>query len=110
MLKQINNIPLGPIRTTEEAEKPYNKSKNRYRSILPYDHSRVKIQSNKSDYINANFIHGYHGKVNYIASQAPKNETAYDFLKLMMERKVRAVVMVTNVIESGKSKSLKYWS
>ena len=109
LLKQFNNIPLGPILSIEEAQKPCNKSKNRYLNILPYDHSRVKLQSDKSDYINANFIHDYHGKVNYIAAQAPKNETAYDFLKLMMERKVPAVVMVTNVIENGKNKSYQYW-
>ena len=109
LLKEFNSIPMGAIHSTEEAEKPCNKSKNRYRNILPYDHSRVKLQSEKSDYSNANFIHGYHGKVNYIAAQAPKDETAYDFLKLMMERKVPAVVMVTNVIENGKNKSYQYW-
>ena len=109
LLKEFNSIPICAIHSTEEVEKPCNKNKNRNRNILPYDHSRVKLQSDKSDYINANLIHGYHGKVNYIAAQAPKNETAYDFLKLMMERKVPAVVMVTNVIENGKNKLYQYW-
>ncbi|XP_032594658.1 tyrosine-protein phosphatase corkscrew isoform X2 [Drosophila grimshawi] len=44
-----------------EGYKEENKSKNRYRNILPYDHTRVKLQdvdrsTPGAEYINANYI------------------------------------------------------
>lgn len=47
-------------------EAPFNLSKNRYKDILPYDHSRVTLSVREgeqgSDYMNANFIEGATGK------------------------------------------------
>ena len=55
------------------AEMPVNMPKNRYAHILPYDHSRVKLQSidgeEGSDYINANFIPGFNSPREFIATQ-----------------------------------------
>ena len=53
---------------------PANKPKNRYKNILPFDHSRVKlIEVNEGqeggDYINANFLDGFKQKGAYIATQ-----------------------------------------
>ncbi|XP_026500761.1 tyrosine-protein phosphatase corkscrew-like isoform X1 [Vanessa tameamea] len=46
--------------TTEEGLKPQNVNKNRYRNILPFDQTRVKLRRNddktQSDYINASYI------------------------------------------------------
>uniref|UniRef100_H2ZZE3 protein-tyrosine-phosphatase n=1 Tax=Latimeria chalumnae TaxID=7897 RepID=H2ZZE3_LATCH len=44
-----------------EGQRPENKSKNRYKNILPFDHTRVSLQTIDdsvvgSDYINANYI------------------------------------------------------
>ncbi|XP_023088268.1 tyrosine-protein phosphatase non-receptor type 6 isoform X4 [Piliocolobus tephrosceles] len=44
-----------------EGQRPENKGKNRYKNILPFDHSRVILQGRDSnipgsDYINANYI------------------------------------------------------
>ncbi|KAB1254506.1 Tyrosine-protein phosphatase non-receptor type 6 [Camelus dromedarius] len=44
-----------------EGQRPENKSKNRYKNILPFDHSRVILQGRNSnipgsDYINANYV------------------------------------------------------
>ncbi|XP_033718821.1 tyrosine-protein phosphatase non-receptor type 12 isoform X5 [Tursiops truncatus] len=48
------------IYPTATGEKEENVKKNRYKDILPFDHSRVKLTlktpSQDSDYINANFI------------------------------------------------------
>lgn len=49
-------------------------AKNRYKDILPFDHSRVKLQNVSSggcDYVNASHIKAEHSNRRYIASQAP---------------------------------------
>lgn len=42
------------------ADLPVNRPKNRFTNILPYDHSRVKLQPSDdeegSDYCNANYV------------------------------------------------------
>lgn len=42
------------------ADLPCNRPKNRFTNILPYDHSRFKLQpvddEEGSDYINANYV------------------------------------------------------
>ena len=53
---------------------PANQRKNRYKNILPFDHSRVKlVEVNEgqdgADYINANFLDGFKQKGAYIATQ-----------------------------------------
>ena len=41
----------------KEGQKPCNRQKNRYKNILPFDHTRVVLQPPwPHDYINANFI------------------------------------------------------
>ena len=48
--------------------------KNRYKDILPYDHTRVKLQgvpSGDCDYVNASHVQAHGTNKRYIASQAP---------------------------------------
>ena len=49
-------------------------NKNRYKDMLPYDHSRVRLQnvpSGDCDYVNASHIKSQRSNKHYIASQAP---------------------------------------
>ena len=49
-------------------------SKNRYNSIWPYEHSRVKLQGvspGGCDYVNANHIQPSFSNKRYIATQGP---------------------------------------
>ena len=49
-------------------------TKNRYKDILPYDHSRVRLQSvplGGCDYVNASHVKAGWSNRHYIASQAP---------------------------------------
>lgn len=50
----------GSTCTTTAADLPCNRPKNRFTNILPYDHSRFKLQpvddEEGSDYINANYV------------------------------------------------------
>ncbi|XP_078488049.1 uncharacterized protein LOC100177704 isoform X4 [Ciona intestinalis] len=92
-------------------EKPENKKKNRYKDILPFDTTRVKLSTtnNPSDYINASFIKGTDGKNSYIASQGPLPHTATDFWRMLWEYRISTIVMVCREIELGKQKCERYW-
>ncbi|XP_054763999.2 uncharacterized protein LOC129270704 [Lytechinus pictus] len=95
------------------ALKPENKTKNRFKNIVAFDHSRVVLEKLKddphSDYYNANFIKDDKGKKAFIASQAPNMASINDFWRLIWQENVCSVVMVTNTIEGGKDRCTVYW-
>uniref|UniRef100_A0A8C9ND55 protein-tyrosine-phosphatase n=1 Tax=Serinus canaria TaxID=9135 RepID=A0A8C9ND55_SERCA len=78
-----------------------------------YDHSRVRLQlldgDPHSDYINANYIDGYHRPRHYIATQGPMQETVKDFWRMIWQENSASVVMVTNLVEVGRVKCVRYW-
>uniref|UniRef100_A0A803YFI0 protein-tyrosine-phosphatase n=1 Tax=Meleagris gallopavo TaxID=9103 RepID=A0A803YFI0_MELGA len=80
------------IYPTATGEKEENVKKNRYKDILPFDHSRVKLTlktpPQDSDYINANFIKGVHGPKAYVATQGPLANTVIDFWRMIWEYNV----------------------
>ncbi|XP_074549106.1 receptor-type tyrosine-protein phosphatase mu-like isoform X7 [Halichoeres trimaculatus] len=97
----------------DSAKKDENRMKNRYGNIIAYDHSRVRLQpqdgESGSDYINANYVDGYHRPNHYIATQGPMQETVYDFWRMVWQENTAAIVMVTNLVEVGRVKCCKYW-
>lgn len=98
--------------TCEAANRPENKAKNRYKNIVAYDHSRVVLEKNKdsdSDYINANYIDGYSRPRKYIASQGPTSAIIVDFWRMLWQVNCNKLVMLTNLVETGKTKCEKYW-
>ncbi|XP_024907977.1 tyrosine-protein phosphatase non-receptor type 22 isoform X2 [Pteropus alecto] len=99
---------------TAVAERPKNIKKNRYKDILPYDHSRVELSLITSDedssYINANFIKGVYGPKAYIATQGPLPTTTLDFWRMIWEYSVLIIVMACMEFEMGKKKCERYWA
>ncbi|XP_073788355.1 receptor-type tyrosine-protein phosphatase mu isoform X8 [Danio rerio] len=97
----------------DSAKKDENRMKNRYGNIIAYDHSRVRLQNldgeQNSDYINANYIDGYHRPNHYIATQGPMQETVIDFWRMVWQENTATIVMVTNLVEVGRVKCCKYW-
>lgn len=97
----------------DSAKKDENRMKNRYGNIIAYDHSRVRLQmlegDNSSDYINGNYIDGYHRPNHYIATQGPMQETVYDFWRMVWYENTASIIMVTNLVEVGRVKCCKYW-
>eukprot|EP00105_Crassostrea_gigas_P043042 XP_019927190.1 PREDICTED: receptor-type tyrosine-protein phosphatase kappa-like isoform X2 [Crassostrea gigas] len=96
-----------------EGQKKENKTKNRFLTTFPYDHSRVVLTFMKdrsgSDYINANYIDSMEERKKYIATQGPKINTIIDFWRMVWQENVHQIIMLTNIIEDGKVKCEHYW-
>ncbi|KAK3594317.1 hypothetical protein CHS0354_028697 [Potamilus streckersoni] len=95
-----------------------NPSKNRYKSMYPYDCNRVILKrlwrhvseyENNSDYINASHIKGFEGCKCYIAAQGPINKTVDDFWWMVWQEGTECIFMLTNLNEMGKMKCIQYW-
>ncbi|XP_071838116.1 uncharacterized protein [Apostichopus japonicus] len=94
-------------------EKEENKEKNRFKNMLPYDHSRVVLESHGgdpySDYYNANYIKGLNGDKTFIACQGPNKASINDFWRMIWQENVHNIVMLTNLVERGRDRCLQYW-
>ncbi|NXH95422.1 PTPRJ phosphatase, partial [Pachycephala philippinensis] len=94
------------------AELPENRGKNRYNNVLPYDISRVKLSSQSpgtGDYINANYMPGYNSKKAFIAAQGPLPNTIEDFWRMIWEKSIYSIVMLTKCTEQARTKCEQYW-
>ncbi|XP_067118512.1 receptor-type tyrosine-protein phosphatase T-like, partial [Centruroides vittatus] len=137
--RQFMAIKKGQCKSWDMSKLPVNKPKNRYGNLLAYDETRVVLQiclnDPYSDYINANYVDGYKRPKRYIATQGdifkkleeiafsfysdaiyqififlgPKQTTIYDFWRMICQENVCKIVMVTNLMENGKTKCEKYW-
>lgn len=101
------------IYPTNAGEKEENVKKNRYKDILPFDHSRVKLglktTNQDTDYVNANFIKGMDGPETYIATQGPLPNTVIDFWRMIWEYNVAVIVMACREFEMGRKKCERYF-
>ncbi|XP_069845880.1 receptor-type tyrosine-protein phosphatase T isoform X8 [Dipodomys merriami] len=102
----IQALPEGQTASWDTAKEDENRNKNRYGNIISYDHSRVRLLvldgDPHSDYINANYIDGYHRPRHYIATQGPMQETVKDFWRMVWQENSASIVMVTNLVEVGR--------
>ncbi|CAI9550679.1 unnamed protein product, partial [Staurois parvus] len=86
-----------------------NKSRNRYRDVSPFDHSRIKLHREDNDYINASLIKMEEAQRSYILTQGPLPITCGHFWEMVWEQKSSGVVMLNRVIEKGSIKCAQYW-
>uniref|UniRef100_A0A8C5HCK0 protein-tyrosine-phosphatase n=1 Tax=Gouania willdenowi TaxID=441366 RepID=A0A8C5HCK0_GOUWI len=115
--EEYEALAEGQTAPWETAKKEENRNKNRYGNIIAYDHTRVRLQlldgDPHSDYINANYIdvsfYGYHRPRHYIATQGPMQETVRDFWRMVWQENSASIVMVTNLVEVGRVKCVRYW-
>ncbi|KAH1024894.1 hypothetical protein HUJ05_009730 [Dendroctonus ponderosae] len=85
-----------PDLSCNEASKPANVNKNRYRDISPCDLSIIMIPG--TNMVNR-----------YIATQGPLQTTTEDFWQMVLEQKSTLIVMLTTLVEKGRAKCHKYW-
>ncbi|XP_056606526.1 receptor-type tyrosine-protein phosphatase T isoform X10 [Triplophysa dalaica] len=114
--EEYEGLAEGQTAPWETAKKDENRNKNRYGNIIAYptdEHTRVRLQPLEgdphSDYINANYIDGYHRQRHYIATQGPMQETVRDFWRMIWQENSASIVMVTNLVEVGRVKCVRYW-
>ncbi|XP_060606228.1 multiple epidermal growth factor-like domains protein 10, partial [Ruditapes philippinarum] len=111
--KEFKKLPVGLQHPTTVAKNPGNAGKNRYKAMYAYDHCRVILKSLPdnpySNYINAAFIRGHLKENAYIAAQGPIDFTLDDFWRMIWEKDIQTVVMVTNLVELAKMKCIRYW-
>ena len=78
----------------------------RYSNIIPYDKNRVILRTpiSNCDYVNASWItHSLsRGSRTFIAAQGPLKETVRHFLQMILENKIKCVVMLTKLKEKSK--------
>ncbi|KAL5964286.1 Tyrosine-protein phosphatase non-receptor type 1 [Taenia solium] len=97
--------------TLSAANEVENRWKNRYRDIIPYDETRVLLESESTgDYINANFV-----KVKevpsrrYILTQGPLLQTAGHFWQMVWEQNCPIIIMLNRFTEKGTLKCFNYF-
>lgn len=112
---EFEEIPKrAPLLECSAAKAPHNQSRNRFKDVLPYDATRVKLtqrKDNSDGYINASHIKLSAATMNwwFIATQAPLPETSQDFWQMIWEQEVDVIAMLTAFQELGKQKCYMYW-
>ncbi|XP_062587027.1 cell death abnormality protein 1-like, partial [Saccostrea cucullata] len=111
-LKEFKMLPYGERFDCEIAKSKENMTKNRFKTVFPYDHSRVVLDTSQgftSDYINANYIENMEGERDFIACQGPLKNTLVDHWRMIWQENVEYIVMLTNLTEGPKVKCHQYW-
>ncbi|XP_037640147.1 tyrosine-protein phosphatase non-receptor type 6 isoform X3 [Sebastes umbrosus] len=105
-------------KSREEGQRPENKSKNRYKNILPFDDTRVILQDTDPDVVGSDYINGNYVRNNlwesgdqkvYIACQGCLATTINDFWQMVWQENTRVIVMTTREVEKGRNKCVPYW-
>uniref|UniRef100_A0AAX7SXM9 protein-tyrosine-phosphatase n=1 Tax=Astatotilapia calliptera TaxID=8154 RepID=A0AAX7SXM9_ASTCA len=112
--EEYEALAEGQTAPWETAKKDENRNKNRYGNIIAYDHTRVRLQlldgDPHSDYINANYI-----DVSVYTTTLEHTHmhiytvTVRDFWRMVWQENSASIVMVTNLVEVGRVKCVRYW-
>uniref|UniRef100_A0A8C7HKD9 protein-tyrosine-phosphatase n=1 Tax=Oncorhynchus kisutch TaxID=8019 RepID=A0A8C7HKD9_ONCKI len=106
--EEYEGLTEGQAAPWETAKKDENRNKNRYGNIIAYDHTRVRLQlldgDPHSDYMNANYIDYFTPLL-----PGPMQETVRDFWRMIWQENSGSIVMVTNLVEVGRVKCVRYW-
>uniref|UniRef100_A0AAY4A4G2 protein-tyrosine-phosphatase n=1 Tax=Denticeps clupeoides TaxID=299321 RepID=A0AAY4A4G2_9TELE len=105
-------------KSRDEGMRPENKSKNRYKNILPFDETRVVLQASDPDVVGSDYINGNYiinkllepdQQKDYIACQGCLATTINDFWQMVWQENSRVIVMTTREVEKGRNKCVPYW-
>ncbi|XP_044763396.1 uncharacterized protein LOC123320222 [Coccinella septempunctata] len=98
-----------PLNLQEKCYVSGSQSRNRYKGVLPNEHSRVHLPGVQT-YIHANYIKGPdYTETAYIATQGPMAHTCQDFWSMIWHTNCQIIVMLTGLVEKGKNKCELYF-
>ncbi|KAL8565342.1 hypothetical protein ACOMHN_029037 [Nucella lapillus] len=102
-----------PMNHPEKVSVAGSGMKNRYKTIIPNEHTLVVLpdadQDPLSSYINANYIRGYEREMHaYVATQGPMAHTIEDFWQMVWHQRAPIIVMITKLKEKSKPKCENY--
>lgn len=115
-------LPAEQYLSKREGRRPVNSEKNRYKNIVPFDHTRVILADRPntpgSDYINASYVRFENSQrtknvtfaceKSFIATQGCLDTTIADFWAMVWQENSRVIVMPTMENER-KEKCARYW-
>ncbi|XP_048463873.1 phosphatidylinositol phosphatase PTPRQ [Rhincodon typus] len=112
--EEFSELPkLDQELTSSDADLPWNRTKNRFANIKPYNNNRVKLMLEAgvpgSDFINASYVAGYLCPNEFIATQGPLPGTVADFWRMIWETRTQSIVMLTHCFEKGRIRCHQYW-
>ena len=84
---------------------------NRYRDMVAYEDNVISLSSEQGNpptsYVNASPISFENCPQTFIATQAPRSNTFQNFWTMILEQRVRVIVMITALKEGGRTKAEK---
>uniref|UniRef100_A0A7I4YKB9 Protein-tyrosine phosphatase n=1 Tax=Haemonchus contortus TaxID=6289 RepID=A0A7I4YKB9_HAECO len=99
-LKKYN--PEGSTKAFKE-----NEMYNRYNEIELLDKTRVILKNRGSDYIHASRV--MVGNNMFICTQGPLDSSKESFWAMVIQEKVKLIVMLCKLVEDGKEKCVEYF-
>ncbi|XP_014246702.1 uncharacterized protein LOC106665054 isoform X2 [Cimex lectularius] len=104
-----------PLNHPDKILVPGSWAKNRYRTVIPNENTRVHLPTddtstdNLSGYINANYIKGYDVEQKaFIATQGPMTNTVNDLWEMVWSERSPVIVMITKLWEKSRPKCEAY--
>ncbi|KAI4376283.1 hypothetical protein MLD38_014064 [Melastoma candidum] len=114
ILQEFSTLQVNQMRPSEVARMctvalhDVNLEKNRYTDVVPFDKSRVILDSCKNcksaakGYINASFVSGSSNEniTRFIATQGPLPHTYEDFWEMVLQHRCPSIVMLTRFVDN----------
>ena len=104
---------LNMQKTRDVGQSEINMNRNRFIDIIPFDDNYVSLSSEQgmppSSYVNASYLDNMEVLDKIIVTQGPKQNTVLDFWRMVVEKRCRHILMLTNCQEQGRVKCFQYW-
>uniref|UniRef100_A0A1I7SDI0 Protein-tyrosine phosphatase n=1 Tax=Bursaphelenchus xylophilus TaxID=6326 RepID=A0A1I7SDI0_BURXY len=88
---------------------PSNLNRCRYRDVVCWDHTRVRLNNLNNDFIHANLVKHSTLPNEFICCQGPLDSTAADFWEMVWQERTKLIIMLCQTVEEKRNKCAQYW-